>query len=158
MHVAIVDSNAKVCNKLYIARKMDWRWMHPCRKQCNDGCLATAQGTTEKITVFWVCVQLWKYFQSFFAGCRVKFCSLKLTRCFWDWCIPINVCKANFFKSEDEFFIRFSWHKKTNRVGFHCLFSYWRYKQSSLWRRANVWIVSFCISSRLNFDPYQLVW
>ena len=38
----------------------------------------------------------------FFTGCRVKFCSLKLMRCFCDWCIPIIVHETEFLKSEDE--------------------------------------------------------
>ena len=38
----------------------------------------------------------------FFTGCRVKFCSLKLIRCFCDWFIRIIVHETKFLKSEDE--------------------------------------------------------
>ena len=38
----------------------------------------------------------------FFTDCRVKFCSLKLMRCFCDWRIPIIVHETKFLKSEDE--------------------------------------------------------
>lgn len=32
--------------KMFLIRKMEWRWMHLCANDVNDGCLATDEGTT----------------------------------------------------------------------------------------------------------------
>jgi len=104
MHVVTLDFNAKVCNKLYIARKRDWRWTHVCRKWCNESFLKTGEGINEKIVFLHPTLKICSVLSSIvsFADCRVKFCSLKLMRCFCDWRIPIIVHETKFLKSEDE--------------------------------------------------------